>query len=59
MVHSFMALLLEVVEERKVNVPDNEIWLIFVKYGYILSGDIPTLRAVNFEKDFIREPGEY
>lgn len=36
MMQSFMVLLHEIAEEREANIPDSEVWLSFLKSGYML-----------------------
>lgn len=52
-----MKLVHEITEEGEENIPDSEMQLAFVKFGYMLALYIPPLRDVDLEKRCMREPG--
>lgn len=45
-------------EEGRAYVPDNEVLLEFLKYGYILGDYVPTLKHVDVENSCLRESAE-
>lgn len=47
---SFMKLVHEIAEESEENVPDSEMRLTLAKSGYLVGGNIPTLRDVYLKK---------
>lgn len=54
-----MVLLREAAAERGENVPGMEVWLTFVKYGYMMGGNIPMMNDRDLKKTFIEEPIKY
>lgn len=56
---SFMVLVHEIAVECEANVLDSELWLAFLRSGYLLGGYIPRLRDADLEKGSIRRPEEY